>query len=258
MIDLQRLLASGCGSSARVGIGLSVDGFDVTRARLAGLGCRVHLSRFDDSGGLVTSLRDGEIDAAVRGTLSSSETLLELKRVFHLDAVMRTVVLEDSSSKPFLLTPVGIDEGGSFDSRLSLVQHTISYFSSAGWELKIGILSRGRLEDKNRGYEIKTSLEDGDRMAEVLAGEGHDSKHFSILVEDAVRESELVVAPDGVAGNLMFRTLHFVGGRKAYGAPVVNIPKVFVDTSRAKSDFSDSVRLAAGLFHAQAGRTRLP
>jgi putative methanogen marker protein 4 len=219
--------------------------------------CRVRLSRFDDPGDLITSLRDGEIDAAVRGTLSSSETLLELKKVFHLDEVMRTAILEDSLNRPFLLTPVGIDEGGSFDSRLSLIRHTISYFSSAGWELKIGILSKGRLEDKNRGCEIKASIEDGDRMAEVLAAEGHKSKHFQILVEDGVRESELIVAPDGVAGNLMFRTLHFVGGRNAYGAPVVNIPKVFIDTSRAKSDFSDSIRLAAGLFEAQAGRPRV-
>ncbi len=202
----------------------------------------------------MASLHDGEIDVAVRGTMSSSETLLELKRVFHLAEAMRTAVLEDSSGKPFLLTPVGIDEGGSYDSRLRLVQHSISYFSSAGWELKIGILSKGRLEDKNRGIEIKASIEDGDRMAEVLAGEGYDCRHFAILVEDAVKESDLVVAPDGVAGNLMFRTLHFVGGRKAYGAPVVNIPKVFIDTSRGKSDFSDAIRLAAGIFLAQAGR----
>jgi len=186
--------------------------------------------------------------------MSSSEILLELKRVFNLTEVMRTAVLENSSNKPFLLTPVGIDEGGNFDSRLRLVQHTISYFSSVGWELKIGILSKGRLEDKNRGAEIKTSIEEGDRMAEVLTIEGHNSWNFTILVEDAVKECELVVAPDGVVGNLMFRTLHFVGGRKAYGAPVVNIPKVFVDTSRVKSDFSDAIRLGAGLFQAQAGR----
>ena len=251
---MQRLLASGCSSSARVGIGLPEGGYEDARTRLAGLGCRVHLSRFDDARELVTSLHDGEIDAAVRGTLRSSETLIELKRVFNLAEVMRTAVIEDSSSKPFLLTPVGIDEGADFDSRLRLVQHSISYFSSAGWELRIGILSKGRLEDKNRGHEIKSSIEDGERMVELLAGEGHNSRHFGILVEDAVKWSELVVAPNGVAGNLMFRMLHFVGGRKAYGAPVVNIPKVFVDTSRAKSDFSDAIRLGAGLFQAQAGR----
>jgi predicted methyltransferase MtxX (methanogen marker protein 4) len=190
--------------------------------------------------------------------MRSSETLVELKRVFHLAEAMRTAVLEDSSGKPFLLAPVGIDEGRDFDSRLRLVQHAISYFSSAGWELNVGILSKGRLEDKNRGSEIKASIEEGDRMAEVLTVEGHNSWNFAILVEDAVKECELVVAPDGVVGNLMFRTLHFVGGRKAYGAPVVNIPKVFVDTSRVKPDFSDAIRLAAGLFQAQTGRPWLP
>jgi len=186
--------------------------------------------------------------------MRSSETLAELKGVFHLTEVMRAAVLEDSSGKPFLLAPVGIDEGGDFDARLRLVRHAISYFSSAGWELNVGILSKGRLEDKNRGSEIKDSIEEADRMAEALTVEGRNSWNFAILVEEAVKECELVVAPDGVAGNLMFRTLHFVGGRRAYGAPVVNIPKVFVDTSRAKSDFSDAIRLAAGLFQAKVGR----
>lgn len=230
-----------------MGIGLPAGAFEETRKKLSDMGCRAELSRFDSPGELVTSLHDGRIDAAVRGTLGSSETLIELKRVFKLAEVMRTAILEDWSGKAFLLTPVGIDEGREYASRLRSVRSTLSYFSPTGWDLRVGILSRGRREDKDRGDEIKSSIEEGDRMAEVLAGEGHVSKHYAILVEDAVEESELVVAPDGVAGNLMFRTLHFVGGRRAYGAPVVNIPRVFVDTSRAKSDFSDAVRLAAGL-----------
>lgn len=186
--------------------------------------------------------------------MSSSQVLLELKNVFHVSEIMRTAVLEDSTGKPFLLTPVGIDEGKDFDSRLRIVQSTISYLSSTGWGLRIGILSKGRPEDRHRGHEIESSIEDGEKMAEALVSRGQDARHFGILVEDAVRECELVVAPDGVAGNLMFRSLHFVGGRKAYGAPVVNIPEVFIDTSRAKSDFSDAVMLGLGLFRAKAGQ----
>jgi len=45
----------------------------------------------------------------------------------------------------------------------------------------------------------------------------------------------------------MFRSLHFVGECRAYGAPIVNMAPVFVDTSRAKANFVDSVLLAAGL-----------
>ena len=38
-----------------------------------------------------------------------------------------------------------------------------------------------------------------------------------------------------------------VGGAKALGAPVVNTDKVFIDTSRAKTDYRDSIALAMRL-----------
>ena len=236
-----------------MGIGLPASVFEDTKSRLFALGSRVELSRFDDAHGLVKSLLEGEIDAAIRGMMNSVESLRELRSAFRVDQVMRTALLEDYSARPFLLAPVGIDEGTTYDSRLSLVQHTLRYFSSIGWRLDVGILSKGRIEDKNRGNDIKESIVEGAKMAEQLTSEGHNARHFAILVEDAVKKSELVVAPDGVTGNLMFRTLHFVGGRKAYGAPVVNIPKVFIDTSRAKTDFTDAVLLGAGLFKNKSG-----
>ncbi len=254
MIDAQRLLASGCASSGRVGIGLSRDSYEKTVSKLADLACRARLSSFDDAHGLVAALQGGEIDVAVRGTMSSSKVLQELKDTYRVEEVMRTAILEAATGKAFLLTPVGIDEGRDYGSRLRMVRSTISYFSPVGWDLRIGILSKGRPEDVNRGCEIMSSIGDGGKLTEALEGDGLDVRHFSILVEDAVRECDLVVAPDGVAGNLMFRTLHFVGGRNAYGAPVVNIPEVFVDTSRAKSDFSDAVLLGLGLFKARSGR----
>jgi predicted methyltransferase MtxX (methanogen marker protein 4) len=115
------------------------------------------------------------------------------------------------------------------------------------------VLSKGRAEDASRGREIRKSLGEGEGIAKTLVEQGIQAKHYSILLEESVRESDFVVAPDGVTGNLIFRTLHFVGGGKAYGAPFVNLPEVFVDTSRSKAEFSDSVLLAAGLAAAQHG-----
>jgi len=57
----------------------------------------------------------------------------------------------------------------------------------------------------------------------------------------------VLIAPDGVSGNLIFRTLHFLGGWDALGAPVLNIGRVYVDTSRAKASYADSIELAASL-----------
>lgn len=190
-------------------------------------------------------MRSGDLDAAVRGTLSSSAVLSEIKQAFDVDEIMRAAVME--SRKPFVLAPVGIDEGMDAASRLRMAEQTLRYFAGVGWKLRVGVLAKGRPEDRSRGSEIERSIADGEMIASSLTDRGYDARHYAILVEDAVRDCDLVLAPDGVSGNLMFRTLHFVGGAKAYGAPVVNLEKVFVDTSRAKEDFSEPVMLAAAL-----------
>ncbi len=231
----------------KVGIGGSSAVLADTKKHASSSGGRIQLVGFEDSTDLVASLKRGEIDVAVRGALSSSRVLQCLKDEFGLKEVMRAAVLEDSRGKPFILTPVGIDEGIDFSSRTRLAFSTIQYFSKLGWNLRTGILSKGRLEDGSRGPQIRMSLEEGELLTQALKEKGVDARHYAILLEDAVKDCDLVIAPDGVSGNLIFRTLHFVGATRAFGAPVVNLDKVFVDTSRGKADFSDSVLFAAGL-----------
>ena len=62
-----------------------------------------------------------------------------------------------------------------------------------------------------------------------------------------MKEADFIIAPDGISGNIIFRALHFIAGAKALGAPVINTDKVFVDTSRAKTDYVDSIALAMKL-----------
>jgi len=217
---------------------------------------RLKVISFTDPRELVSSLKTGEIDCAVRGTLSSVKVLEELRHAFSLKHVMRTAILEDFRGKQFLFTPVGIDEGMDRSSRLELVEESVEYFSALGWILKIGVLSKGREEDWGRSSEVEASLKDGEWLVETLKRQDRDAEHYTILIEDAVSQCDLVVAPDGVTGNLIFRSMHFLGGGKAYGAPVVNMSSVFVDTSRAKCDFSDSVLLAAGLVQMKKAERR--
>ncbi len=247
MIDLDGLLEVGCACDARVGIGASGDKLSKTIEALHARGCKARLVGFDDPGALCQALRDGDIDAGVRGILSSAVVLEDIKALYGVNDIMRTAVLVSSDGKPFLLTPVGIDEGRTMAERLELARATVEYFSPVGWRPKIGVLSTGRPEDGHRGEGIRRSMSEGEEISVTLSKDGLEAKHHHILVEKAVRESDLIIAPDGVAGNLMFRTLHFVGSGRAYGAPVLNLPTVFVDTSRAKEDFVEPVLLAAGL-----------
>jgi predicted methyltransferase MtxX (methanogen marker protein 4) len=71
--------------------------------------------------------------------------------------------------------------------------------------------------------------------------------HAEILIEEVPGQYGMVVAPDGISGNLIFRTLTFLGNGVGHGAPVVNIDKIFVDTSRASADYTNAVMLAKSL-----------
>jgi predicted methyltransferase MtxX (methanogen marker protein 4) len=82
--------------------------------------------------------------------------------------------------------------------------------------------------------------------AELVAQLG-DAEHCEILIENAVETCGIIIAPDGVSGNLVFRTLTFLGGGLGHGAPVVNISRIFVDTSRASPNYANALLLAAAL-----------
>lgn len=246
-MDVAGLMSRGCSSEAVVGIGVSESVFHATAARLLERACAVRLERFDSPKMLVDALLEGRVDAAVRGALPSSEAISRLKDSFGLDGVMRVAIMADRTGRPFMLAPVGIDEGRDVSERKAIVISAVEYFAKVGWVPAIGVLSKGRNEDEGRGESIRLSLKDGEALTAELVSRGLDARHYAILVERAATERDLVVAPDGVTGNLMFRTLHLVGGCEAYGAPVVNMRRVFVDTTRAKADFSDAVMLAAGL-----------
>jgi predicted methyltransferase MtxX (methanogen marker protein 4) len=137
---------------------------------------------------------------------------------------------------------VGIDEGWTVAEKLSLIKKGRLIARRFGLPDKVGILSGGRLGDVGRHAVVDRSMAD----AELIARLG-DGVHCEILIEDAVSSCGLVIAPEGISGNLIFRTLTFLGAGYAHGAPVVNIDKIFVDTSRASPDYTNALLLAASL-----------
>jgi putative methanogen marker protein 4 len=191
---------------------------------------------------LVDDLMAGRIDAAVRGTLPANATLKALKKAAGVDHLERIALLETVSGKKFLLTPVGVDEGWTVGEKLELIKKGRIIAKKFGLPEKVGILSGGRLGDIGRHPQVDASMAD----AELLARLG-DATHCEILIEDAVETCGLIIAPDGISGNLIFRTIVFLGDGHGHGAPVVNISRIFVDSSRASPDYSNALLLAASL-----------
>jgi putative methanogen marker protein 4 len=191
---------------------------------------------------LVNDLIAGRIDAAVRGTLPSNSTLKALKAATGVDHLERIALLETVNGTKFLLAPVGVDEGWTVEEKLELIKKGRAIARKFGLPDKVGVLSGGRQGDVGRHPQVDASMAE----AAIVARLG-DATHCEILIEDAVRTCGLVIAPDGISGNLIFRTLTLLGGGHGHGAPVVNIDRIFVDTSRASPNYANALLLAASL-----------
>ena len=240
-----KTLLSGDLPDVRVGIGRGTDAGNVERSILAMEGHDIRI--YDDPNEMVSDLVAGRIDAAVRGDMSSSMLLPILKRGLGLNALERVAFMEPKGGRLIILSPVGIDEGWTDEQRYDLAVRSADLARRVGMGQRIAIMSGGRCEDVGRCRAVDRSIESARSIAKRLTENGYDAYHAQILIEDAVREADLIIAPDGVSGNLIFRTLHFIGGAHALGAPVVNADRVFVDTSRAKTDYRDSIALAMKL-----------
>ncbi|HVP94121.1 MAG TPA: methanogenesis marker protein Mmp4/MtxX [Methanoregulaceae archaeon] len=191
---------------------------------------------------LVEDLRSGMLRAAIRGTLPANSTLSALKRVFGVDHLERIALLETADGKKFLLAPVGVDEGWSVGEKVIFVKKGREIAGKFGLTERVAVLSGGRIGDVGRNARVDQSLADAELVAR-LSG----AVHREILIEDAILDSGLIIAPDGISGNLIFRTLTFLGAGKGHGAPVVNIDRIFVDTSRASPDYVNAIMLADSL-----------
>lgn len=199
---------------------------------------RCHEDPFPEEA-LVRDLFLGRLGAAVRGTFPSNTTLSALKRIAGVDHLERAALLETAGGKQFLLAPVGVDEGWTVDEKVSLVVHARDLAGRLGLSGDVAILSGGRLGDVGRHPRVDESLADAEMVAGMTG-----ARHFQILIEDAIASSSVILAPDGISGNLIFRTLVFLGSGQGHGAPVLNIERIFVDTSRATPDYTNALNLA--------------
>lgn len=230
----------------KVGVGCSSRG--EIREKMTGPLDSIELHLFSEPEGLVNALLKREIDAAIRGTLPAGETLSHLRSTFRTRTIWRAALLEFADSSPALLFPVGLDEGWEPVDRVEAALMCARQARALGLGGKVAVLAGGREEDRGRSQEIDRSLHEAESVCYSLKTSGLDAELLGIQVERVGGDYGVVVAPDPISGNLIFRALHLVAGRAAYGAPVINLESVFVDTSRDRREYTSPVMLAAKLY----------
>lgn len=192
---------------------------------------------------IIESLNNAIIDAIIRGSLSSSKFLINVKRGLNIPEIHRLTLLETYEGFQFFYGPVGIDECNTFKKKRDFIQMAISVFNLLNILPKVSILSGGRRDDLGRDEYVDNSMEMAMNIVQFFKKEYPSLMidHDEILIEKSIeKESNLIIAPEGISGNLIYRTLVHLGGGKAYGAIYMGINRVIIDTSRV-GNFSEII-----------------
>jgi putative methanogen marker protein 4 len=190
---------------------------------------------------IIDSLKQNSIQAIIRGSLSSSKFLKNLKLILNITEINRLAILETAKEDQFFYGPVGIDECNTINSKIIFLESAIKELHKIETVPNISILSGGRLDDIQRGEKVKKTIQDADKIVKLMKEKfpGLMITHDEILIENAIeKKSNLIIAPDGISGNLIYRTLVHLGGGKAYGAIYMGFDKTIIDTSRV-GDYSE-------------------
>lgn len=195
----------------------------------------------DPTSEIVNYLNNNLISCAIRGSLSSSKFLKNLDVILNISEINRLALLETNSGHQFFFGPVGVDECNNLKDKKLFVEKSLTELSTLNIEPKISILSGGRLGDIGRNADIDKNIKEAQELVDFFKLEKPDVEieHTEILIEKAIEnKSNLILAPNGVSGNLIYRTLVHLGGGKAYGAIYMGIDYNIIDTSRV-GDFSE-------------------
>jgi len=184
---------------------------------------------------ILNYLKTNQISSVVRGNLDSTKFLLGLQSILNILVINRLALLETFTGYQFFFGPVGIDECIDFNSKILFVNKAINEIKALNLEPKVNILSGGRIGDMGRNPKVDSSIEEAQKVVDHFRDKNSSLKieHSEILIENAIaKKTNLIIAPDGITGNLIYRTLVHLGGGKAYGAIYMGIDHAIVDTSR--------------------------
>ena len=197
---------------------------------------RIAFSKSDKPEELIfKDLKNRQIHAIVRGNMSSSKFLVNLKKHFNISEINRLALLETFDNIQFFYGPVGIDECNTIEQKILFVEKAIKQLTALKIDSKVSILSGGRLGDISRDPRVDDSINIAEEVLKSLSLEFPNViiTHDEILIENAIHnKANIIIAPNGISGNLIYRTLVHLGGGKAYGAIYMDMEPPIIDTSR--------------------------
>ena len=177
----------------------------------------------------IESITENRAHAYVRGSIGASQILAGLRSRY--GEFYRASFIEINGHK-FFLAPVGIDEGDNLEQKLRIIELGAQFLKKINIKPKIAVLPVAG-PGCWRSQKIDKSIAEGELLVEITSDK-YPVKHHYILIEEAIQDnSNFILSPDGVTGNLIFRSLVLSGCGKSHGAVTLGMDVTFIDTSRS-------------------------
>lgn len=217
-----------------IAIGIGKNNNMIKAANIFEQSHNVNIKLINSDDELVSAILNDEIDAVVRGSLAASGVIKEVKK--HFPDISRATFVHGDGHE-FLLTPVGIDEGTTVDEKLKIAFNCGKFLRKLSKEPKIAVLADGRKGDYRRSEKISKSIDDSKTLTKLIKeNTDFEVKNYYILIEQALKDDcNVIIAPDGIIGNIIFRTLILVNSWPSCGAITFGIDGIYIDTSRDQS-----------------------
>lgn len=191
----------------------------------------VEIILVDNDDEIIKAILDENVNAVVRGSLPASGVMKHLNNEF--DDISRATYINGNGME-FLLAPVGIDEGQSIEDKLKMAIHCGEFLKSQSKIPKIAVIASGRKGDYGRSNEISKSIDDSEKLTQLIKEKtDFEVINHYILIEQAIKDKcNVIIAPDGIIGNIIFRTLVLVNSWPSCGAITFGMDGIYIDTSR--------------------------
>lgn len=210
---------------------------------------------------LLTLLKTNKVDAIVRGSLQAADMIKIIQQgltIISKEEITgnRLALIENPiAGHSFFLSPVGIEEGHTLNDKAKIISQGIKLLSLLDIEPNIAVLAAGiRETDLGRHHLADQTIDDAEFLLNKFSNESKISTP-GILIEQAIdNRKNLIIAMDGISGNLLYRTLVHVGSHQSYGAALLLPQKngqnyVYIDTSHRGTvhDYQRAIMFASAL-----------
>ena len=112
-----------------------------------------------------------------------------------------------------------------------------NFFKKVDKTPKIAVLAQGRKDDFGRDSIVSNSIKESRKLTKLIEeNTDEDVTNYHILIEKAIQDKcNIIIAPNGRVGNIIFRTMVLLNSWPSYGAVTFGMDRVYIDTSRDQS-----------------------